>query len=312
MSRRGRTRTQRDGEFWWSASRNNSTDNMFFLQLLDMAINVFEWKNLPDEIDPRFIELCLINRGHILFFKDEDMEGVDGGKGRYLMLPASLGGTWSVYNVPNYRRAFASNGYQKQCTEKDSVIMYNNYLRMPDVWVIRQFAERLYECQRTIDVNVKAQKTPVIIVCDDNNRLTMENIWQRYDGNEPMTMVDKSFDLNSITVLNTKAPYVASQLQNLKKEIFNECLTYLGIANIASVKKERLISDEITRNLGGTEVEKHVRLNARKEACEKINKMYGLDIDVEYNSQIDIVVDATDAFDKTKDEQERGDDYTSE
>lgn len=308
----GRSRTQADRQFWWTGKNNIRTDNMFFYQLLDMAINVFEWKNLPDEIDPRFIELVLINTGRILFFKDEDMLNPDGEKGRYLMLRTAVGGTWSVYDVPNMRRAYASNGYQKELNEKNSVIMYNNYLRMPDIWVIQQFAQRLYECQRTIDVNVIAQKTPVLIVCTDENRLTMKNIWQKYDGNEPMMMVDKSIDLNAIKVLNMEAPYVASNLQNLKKEIFNECLTYLGIANIASVKKERLISDEVTRNLGGTEVEKHVRLNARKEACEKINKMFGLNIDVEYNSQIDIIVDATDAFDKTKDEQERGADYPSE
>ena len=308
----GRSRTQADRQFWWTGKNNIRTDNMFFYQLLDMAINVFEWKNLPDEIDPRFIELVLINTGRILFFKDEDMLNPDGDKGRYLMLRTAVGGTWSVYDVPNMRRAYASNGYQKILDEKNSVIMYNNYLRMPDIWVIQQFAQRLYECQRTIDVNVIAQKTPVLIVCTDENRLTMKNVWQKYDGNEPMMMVDKSFDLSSIKVLNMEAPYVASNLQNLKKEIFNECLTYLGIANIASVKKERLISDEVTRNLGGTEVEKHVRLNARKEACEKINKMFGLNIDVEYNSQIDIIVDATDAFDKTKDEQERGADYPNE
>lgn len=306
----GRSRTQADRQFWWTGKNNIRTDNMFFYQLLDMAINVFEWKNLPDEIDPRFIELVLINTGRILFFKDEDMLNPDGEKGRYLMLRTAVGGTWSVYDVPNMRRAYASNGYQKELNEKNSVIMYNNYLRMPDIWVINQFAQRLYRCQRTIDVNVIAQKTPVLLVCTDENRLTMKNVWQNYDGNEPMMMVDKSFDLNSIKVLNTEAPYVASNLQNLKKEIFNECLTYLGISNIASVKKERLISDEVTRNLGGTEVEKHVRLNARKEACEKINKMFGLNIDVEYNSQIDIIVDATDAFDKTKDLQEREDDYT--
>lgn len=308
----GRSRTQADRQFWWTGKNNIRTDNMFFYQLLDMAINVFEWKNLPDEIDPRFIELVLINTGRILFFKDEDMLNPDGDKGRYLMLRTAVGGTWSVYDVPNMRRAYASNGYQKTLDEKNSVIMYNNYLRMPDIWVIQQFAQRLYECQRTIDVNVIAQKTPILLVCTDENRLTMKNVWQKYDGNEPMMMVDKSIDLNAIKVLNMEAPYVASNLQNLKKEIFNECLTYLGIANIASVKKERLISDEVTRNLGGTEVEKHVRLNARKEACEKINKMFGLNIDVEYNSQIDIIVDATDAFDKTKDEQERGADYPSE
>lgn len=304
MSKR-RNRTQADRNWWWNASRNGMTDNMFFYQLLDMAINVFEWKNLPDEIDPRFIELQLISRGNILFFKDEVMD-------KMLALPAALGGTWDMYNIPKSRRAYATNGYQKQCDETDSVIMYNNYLRSPDLWIIEQFATRLYEVQRTIDVNVKAQKTPVVIITDEKNRLTFENLWEKYDGNEPMIMVDKSLELDKIKVINTEAPFVASQLQNLKKEIFNECLTHFGIANIATVKKERLISDEITRNLAGTEIEKHVRLNARKEGCEKINKMFGTNIDVIYNSQIDIVVDSTNAFDKTKEMQEREDDYTDE
>lgn len=307
-----RHRTQSDRVWNFTARKNSITENMYFLQLLDMAINVFEWKNLPDEIDPRFIELTLIRKGKILFFKDEDMLNPDGEKGRMLALPASVGGDWDFYEVPNERNAFASNGYNKICTDKNSVLMYNNYLRLPDMWVIEQYASRIYDVQRTIDVNVKAQKTPVMIVTDENNRLTYANFWEKYDGNEPMMMVDKSFESNGIKVFKLDAPYVGSQLQALKKELFNECLTHFGIANIATVKKERLISDEITRNLAGTEIEKHVRLNARKEACEKINKMFGTDIDVEYNSQIDIVVDSTTAFDSTKDAQERGGDYPDE
>lgn len=301
-------------EFWFNASRNKRTNNMYFFQLLDMAINVFKWKNLPDDIDPRFIELTLINKGYCLFFKDEDLlpKDITGAnedkKGRFLCLPCTLGGKWDVYNVPILRRAYATNSYQKQCSIDDSVIIYNNYLRLPDIWVINEFAERLYEAQRTIDVNVKAQKTPVMIVTDENTRLTMKQFHKQYDGNEPYITVDKSFDLNGIKVLNTESPYVASKLQDLKHEIFNEALTYFGIANINTVKKERLISDEVSRNLGGTEVEKHVRLNARKDACDKINKMFGTNIDVEYNSQLDLVVDETQAFDNTKQNQERSDD----
>lgn len=303
-------------EFWWNASRNKRTNNMYFFQLLDMAINVFSWKNLPDNIDPRFIELTLINKGYCLFFKDEDLIPKDisatqeDKKGQYLCLPCTLGGRWNVYNVPINRRAYATNSYQKNCTIDDSVIIYNNYLRLPDIWVINEFAQRLYEVQRTIDINVKAQKTPVMLVTDNDTRLTMKNFHKQYDGNEPYITVDKSFDLNGIKVLNTESPYVASKLQDLKHEIFNEALTYFGISNINTVKKERLISDEVTRNLGGTEVEKHVRLNARKDACKLINEMFGLNIDVEYNSQLDIVVDSTTAFDQTKNNQDRGDDYS--
>lgn len=286
-----RQRTQADREFWLTAGRNIRTDNLFFTQLLDMAVNVFKYNNLPDEIDPRYVELGLINRGHMVFFRDSDMLNVDNQTGRYLVLPASLGGTLDMYDVPTYRRAYANNGYQKVLSPEDSVIIYNNYLRLPDIWVIREYAARLYEVQRTIDVNVKAQKTPIVMITDDNTRLTMANIWEKYDGNEPIIIVNKAYDLDDMKVLKTDAPYVADKLQALKKDIFNECLTYFGITNISNVKKERMITDEVTRNMGGTEAEKHVRLNARQEACEKINKMFGLNISVEYRPTVDIVDD---------------------
>lgn len=297
--------------FWWSAKKNRDTDNMYFFQILDIAINVFKWKNLPDEIDPRYLELGLINRGKMIFFQDPDLYKPHSNTdlGRYLCLNCTVNGKWDFYNTPIYRRAYATNGYNMKLDEDNSVIIYNNYLRMGDIWVIEQFADRLYEIQRTIDINVKAQKTPVMLVTNDKTRLTTENFFMQYDGNKPFITVDEKFDLDGIKVLNMEAPFVAPKLQDLKHEVFNEVLTYFGVSNINSVKKERLISDEVTRNLGGTEVEKHVRLNARKEGCEKINKMFGLNVDVEYNSQIDIVVDATTAFDKTKDKQERGDDY---
>lgn len=299
-----RNRANPNREFWQVGQMNNRTYTMYYNQLINMGINVFKWKNLPKTIDERFLELNLMAKGYVLFFKDEEL----GENGEYLCLPCTLGGKWNVYNIPINRRAYATNGYQKNCTIEDSVVIFNNYLRQPDVWVVRQYAERLYEIQRTIDVNVKAQKTPIALITDENTRLTMKNFYKNYDGNEPFITVDKNFDMNGIKAINTEAPYVASKLQDLKHEVFNEMLTYFGISNISSVKKERLISDEVTRNLGGTEIEKHVRLNARKQACEKINEMYGLDIDVEYNSQIDIVVDSTTAFDTTKDLQDRSDD----
>lgn len=299
-----RNRANPNREFWQVGQTNNRTYMMFYNQLIDMGINVFKWKNLPDSIDERFLELNLMAKGYVLFFKDEDLND-----GTYLCLPCTLGGRWNVYNIPINRRAYATNSYQKNCTIEDSVIIFNNYLRQPDVWVVSQYASRLYEIQRAIDVNVKAQKTPIALVTDENTRLTMKNFYKNYDGNEPFITVDKNFDMNGIKAINTEAPYVASKLQDLKHEVFNEMLTYFGISNISSVKKERLISDEVTRNLGGTEIEKHVRLNARKQACEQINKMFGLDIDVEYNSQIDIVVDSTTAFDTTKELQDRSSDY---
>jgi hypothetical protein len=153
------------------------------------------------------------------------------------------------------------------------------------------YARRLYEIERTLDVNVKAQKTPVLITCSENQRLTMKNLYMQYDGNEPFIFGDKNLDLNSIKVLKTDAPFLGDQLNMLKREIFNEALTYLGISNINVQKKERMVTDEVTRNMGSIEAQKYTRLNARKDACKKINKMFGLEIDVEYREDIKLMED---------------------
>ena len=113
----------------------------------------------------------------------------------------------------------------------------------------------------------------------------------QYDGNEPFIFGDKNLDMNGISVLKTDAPFVADKLMQLKFQIWNEALTYLGISNVNMHKKERLLNDEVTRNMGSTVASRYARLNARKEACKKINAMFGLNIDVEYREDIQIVDD---------------------
>lgn len=265
---------RQDYSFWESARKNNSTYIQYYNRLVELAISMFEWKNLPETIDPRYLELALFTDGMAVFFKDEDIG--------YLGMRTMIGGTWDVYNIPTYRRAYASNGYQKVLNQNDSVIIFNNLLHTNSLLDVRMFAERLYDLDRSIDVNAKAQKTPIVITCDETQRLTMLNLYKKYDGNEPFIFGDKSLDLNAIKVLNTQAPYVADKLYQLKVQYWNEALTYLGISNVNYEKKERLVSDEVVRSQGGTIASRYSRLEARRQACEKINKMFGLDISVDY------------------------------
>ena len=113
-------------------------------------------------------------------------------------------------------------------------------------------------------------------------RLTLVNLYKEYEGNAPVIFGDKNLDINGLKVLKTDAPYVADKVHQLKTEIWNEALTYLGVSNINVQKKERMITDEVTRNMGGTYASRYSRLNARQEAADKINKMFGLNIEVEY------------------------------
>lgn len=277
MSRR------KDRQFWESAIMNNSTFRQYYNRLVELSISMFEWKNLPDSVDPRFLELTLFTDGQAVFFEDEVLG--------YLALQNAMGGGFDVYRIPTKRRAYAVNGYQKQLDENDSVIIYNNYLHTNSMLDVQMFAKRLYNLDRAIDVNANAQKTPILLLCDDSERLTLENMYMQYDGNKPVIKGVKGLNPNAFTVLKTDAPYVADKLYQLKTQIWNEALTYLGISNMNITKKERLITDEVTRNQGGTIASRYSRLQARREACKKINEMFGLDIWCDYREdfqEIDI------------------------
>lgn len=277
---------KKDRQFWESAATNNGTFRQYYNRLVELAISMFEWKNLPDTIDARFLELCLFTDGQAIFFKDEELG--------FLALQNAANGGFNVYRIPVNRRAYAVNGYNKQLTEKDSVIIFNNYLHTNSQLDSVMFAKRLYNLDRAIDVNANAQKTPVLIKCDETQRLTMVNLYKMFDGNEPFIFGDKSLNTNAVQVLKTDAPYVADKLYQLKTQIWNEALTYLGISNTNVQKKERLITDEVTRNQGGTIASRYSRLNARRDACKQINDMFGLDIWCDYRKDcqtIDVAED---------------------
>lgn len=280
MARRKRRLDSASKSFVDSATRNNITFQHYYNRLTELAISMFEWKNLPDSVDPRFLELTLFSDGMCVFFKDEVL-----GE---LALQTMIGGQLSVYRIPKIRRAYATNGYNKKLDDTDSVIIFNNMIHTNSIRDIEMFAERLYNIDRTIDVNVNAQKTPVLITCNENERLTMKNIYKEFDGNAPVIYANKGFDPKSVNVLKTDAPFVADKLYQLKTQIWNEALTYLGISNINVQKKERLLTDEVTRNLGGTIASRYPRLEARKQACKQINKMFNLDIDVDYRDDLDM------------------------
>lgn len=261
--------------------QNQRTYLQYVNRLTELSISMYEWKNLPDTIDARFLELALFNDGMAVFFKDEVMG--------YLGLQVMIGGALDVYRIPTTRTAFAQNGYQMKLDASNSIIIFNNMLHTNSLLDVQEMSKRLYEIQRTIDVNVIQQKTPKIITCTENQRLVMKNLYAQYMGNEPFIFGDKNLDLSGIKTLDTTSPYVADRLYELKTQYWNEALTYLGISNVNTVKKERMITDEVQRNLGGTIASRYSRLFMRQQACEQINKMFGLNISVDYREDMQVL-----------------------
>lgn len=285
-----------NSEFNTSARGNKASYIQYFDRLTELAISMFDWQNLPDTVDARYMELVLYNRGQVLFFKDEELG--------FLALPNAGNGKFNVYGIPIRRRALAVNGYNKELTSDDSVIIWNNMLHTGSSFEVEMYSKRLYEIDRTIDVNVKAQKTPVLIKCDEHDRLTMKNLYMQYDGNAPVIYGDKNLNDKGIQSISTQAPYVAGTLYELRTQLYNEILGVLGISNISYQKRERLISDEVIRSLGGTIANRFTRLEPRRKACKEINKMFGLNISVDYREDYQYMTAISETLDEEKEPKE--------
>lgn len=257
------------------SARDNNINYLYYYQRLkELSISMFEWKNLPDSCDERFLELTLFEDGQAVFFYDEVLG--------YLCLQCVINGKLNVYRIPINRRAFAVNGYNKQLDNTNSVIIYNNMIRTNCQMEVQMFAKRLWDLDRSIEVNARAQKTPVLVTAPEQQRLSLLNAYKEMDGNSPVIFGDSGLNKDGISVLSTGAPFVADKLYQLKTQIWNEALTYLGISNLNVQKKERMITDEVSKSLGGTVASRYSRLQSRKQAVEKINEMFGLNIEVDY------------------------------
>lgn len=262
--------------FTESALLNNATYTQYYNRLEELALTMFEWKNVPDTVDVRYLELCLFEKGKVVFFKDEELG--------YLCLPMNGETKFNVYRIPMFRRAYGSNGYNRKLSDENSVIIYNNYIHTNSLLDVQMFARRLYDIDRSIDVNSRAQKHPLLVTCPENQRVSMINLYKEYDGNQPVIFGEKDITPNAIKVLNTGAPYVADKLYELKRQYWCEALTYLGISNSPNPKKERLITTEVDREMGGTVASRYSRLVSRQNACKQINDMFGLNIECVYRT----------------------------
>lgn len=261
--------------FGESATVNNLTYMQYLNRLTELSVSMFEWKNLPPTVDARYLELHLFETGSMVYFNDE----VIGN----LCLDCLPSGRLDVYGNPVLRRAYSGyNNYQKLLKESNSVIIWNNYLHTNSILEVKMFAKRLYNLDRIIDVNANAQKTPVLIQGTEQQRLTLKNLYKEFDGNSPFIFGDKNLDLNSLKCIQTGAPYVCDKLYNLKQMYWNEALTYLGINNTGAQKRERMLAIESSQAQGGTISSRYSRLQSRREAVEKINAMFGTNIEVNY------------------------------
>ena len=245
---------------------NNATLNDYFTRLYNIAVSLVHWHNLPSSVSEREIEVGLCKYGHMLYFNDE----VIGD----LCLPSTNSGKIDIYNIPTIRRVDTASGYHRTLNSTNSVIIWNNKLRRPTLPTIQLFANRLYQVQRAIDVNIQQQKMPYIILCSEQQRLTFTNLIAKYEGNNPFIFGDTTLQVDGIKVLPATAPYIADKLEIEKHQILNDFLTFLGVNNANQDKKERLVADEVSANDANIQASINVFMQSRQQAADEINRMF--------------------------------------
>ena len=272
------------------------TYSTWFNRLYNIAISRFEWLNLPDTCNEKFIEQVLFFNGFMVGYKDTALNS-------FLIMPCTNNSVLDIFGYPAKVNAYGYNGYMAQNltpytitlgqepTRGDAALLYANYSRCPDLPAVLYFARKLTKIDRTIDVNINVQKTPYIISCGENQRLTVANMFKQVDNFEPAILTTKFYGLNGekpINVMDLKPPFVADKMQTLKRQVYQEALTYLGIEANTSEKAERQITEELTANMGETESMRQSPLASRKQFCKEFNKIYGTNIDVKFRSDLQL------------------------
>ena len=256
---------------------NNQTYTDYLDRMKKICLSMFEWVNLPDSMNARFLEQCLYYQGQAALLWDENYG--------YLNTMASDGGYINIYGLPteivcysyrfNQRRELYTTDVGEE-KNKECILVLNNYDRVPTSYTITLFAYRLAEAQRTADVNIKAQRTPILITTDQKQYFTLKKMYEQYDGNTPAIFADKNvITPDALKALKTDAPMIIQDIMDYKREIWNEFLTFMGISNL-SEKRERMISNEIDSNNELVNLNLQALLIPRKEACKQFNEKYGL------------------------------------
>lgn len=253
---------------------NELTFTDYFNHLMLMAKSVFKWNNLPNGIDEKWIEKYLFAEGNCLFFKDP-IKGL-------MVAKCTTAGNLNYYDEPTQLKPYGT-GYTGPTLEnnKDCVLIRNNDEMLPTSPTIQLYAWRLTNTARTIDTNIDAMKTPVLIKCTEKQKMSLMQAYKQWDGFKPVIFADKTLELEKFQTMKTDAPVVFDKLQLHKHAIWNEIMTRLGINNANQDKKERLVDDEVQANNEQIQISAEVMLKSRQRACEQINEIFKTNISVE-------------------------------
>lgn len=272
-ARRGR------GDYWQSADYNTRTYAKNLSMLLSLAMNRFRWVNLPDTCDARFLELQLHKTGIATICHADDMPDV------WQSLIANPYGEFNCYGIPVKWRATGYDQTNYNVTPETGELIYYSFSRQNPWTMLDLYARKLMEYERTAEINLYHQRKPVVFIAPQEKKLELVNMMKQVDGFEPVVMGDGNFSnlVDEVKAIDTKVPLITEDLERSWQNCLNQALLYLGIPHLAFEKGERMIEDEARANTAPTNIMLLDCLQARRQACDVINRKFGLNLEVYFN-----------------------------
>lgn len=261
--------------------KNTAAQRYFARYLLQKAMSVFKWE-LPETWDKDYFLYVLYCWGYIAVINTDKFGVIPQGCG--------LKG-YNVFYQP--RQAVITNpllqGMLEPVIDKDCVVLK----LQPDFGgimdIVNFYADNLALCAETLQTNLLNSKLAYVFTATDKaSAESFKVIYDKVASGEPAVVFDKKLMRPDGTKAweafsqDIKSTYIASDVISDMRKLVEQFDTEVGIPNANTDKRERLISDEVNANNFETFSKCALWLDELKKGCKKINKMFGLNISVDW------------------------------
>lgn len=268
------------------SDEKTSLENLYLSYLFNIALNMFEYTDMPKSVDTFYLEFIMQTRGLCIIIDDERFGPT--------ALECTIGGKLNHYYMPTAYRGVDPTGELTGTYNAEDVILFKNSpLYAPLVQQLHYYAKQLALASETINVNLDAQWTPYIIQGDKRMLNQFNNFMKKVRSGVRAIFTAKNLDLMSmLQVLPTQAPFVAMDVNDVKQTILRECMTFLGIDNANQDKRERVQSAEVYANNTQIIASRNIWLAERQKAVDAFNQKFGTNVKVSfraYNDMLDMM-----------------------
>lgn len=280
-------------------NQNTQAENLlaiglYYSFLRRIAVDAWTFEGLPFEDDDIYRRAnCILNENFVL--------GKLGGlwkESEFFVVGECVAAstlTWyggaTKYQCQTFTNS-VTRDIKEVATLTASLSPFTNYDIVSIDGLCRHFAALLYECDRCINVNLKAQNTPAILNAPDGQELTFANLYEQIAGHKPvvytrdMSPLKSQYDDIRQIVYQTPAPFVAGNVEQLKSMLMSDFMFMLGVNGRTQSKVAQVSSLEVMQDAPTLMVLRNSYETARQNFCDQCKAKFGLDVKATFNDRV--------------------------